>query len=469
MSKEQANEKQGEPTVVRVEHYWLRHNHVACWRFTILSNSTVIGEYANDDHGWLPARLSLVEVLAMPDVERYYPDAEVKPEAKPDPVSAPELDVGTAMAKGMVGEAYGDSKWVILKGVGGEYTIEVGAYISRRDSCERIRSIIAAGINEAANHATKNAVAHIERSLVEAAVLTMREKCARVVEAQWTGTDDERVFQAVLAACIRACHAEPSQPANPPTPEAAADRPTIVCLCGSTRFSEAFRAANLRETLAGKIVLSIGCDFKSDDGLKLTSANKVRLDELHLRKIDLADEVLILNVGGYIGESTRREFLYAEGQNKKIRFLEPSLLPVATPMPVFTPTPPTLPAKVEAWYATLFIPEDVSKAIVDVQLHCNTHTFADPLRCLRPAFLAVAEAAREEQRGKLDRLNNQLLRMTAERNEYRFEAQRARIDERKRIAEWLRQRARSLNILAEQVGVPDLLAKFADEIEAGTL
>ena len=59
--------------------------------------------------------------------------------------------------------------------------------------------------------------------------------------------------------------------------------------------------------------------------------------------------------------------------------------------------------------------------------------------------------------------------MTAERNEYRFEAQRARIDERKRIAEWLRQRARSLNILAEQVGVPDLLAKFADEIEAGTL
>src|SRR5205085_10771505 len=69
--------------------------------------------------------------------------------------------------------------------------------------------------------------------------------------------------------------------------------PIIVCLCGSTRFGEAFRKANLEETLAGKIVLSIGCDFKSDDALGLTEADKERLDELHLRKIDLADEVLI--------------------------------------------------------------------------------------------------------------------------------------------------------------------------------
>src|SRR6266704_190453 len=45
--------------------------------------------------------------------------------------------------------------------------------------------------------------------------------------------------------------------------------PIIVCLCGSTRFSEAFHEANLRETLVGKIVLSIGCDFKSDTDLLL--------------------------------------------------------------------------------------------------------------------------------------------------------------------------------------------------------
>lgn len=104
-------------------------------------------------------------------------------------------------------------------------------------------------------------------------------------------------------------------------------RPTIVCLCGSTRFSDAFHEANLRETLAGNIVLSIGCDFKSDRDLELagelTPEDKVRLDELHLRKIDLADEVLILNVKGYIGASTRRELEYAHNHGKIIRYLEP--------------------------------------------------------------------------------------------------------------------------------------------------
>lgn len=100
--------------------------------------------------------------------------------------------------------------------------------------------------------------------------------------------------------------------------------PTIVCLCGSTRFSEAFRAANLNETLKGNIVLTIGCDFKSDDALHLTRDDKIFLDNLHKRKIDIADEVLILNVDGYIGESTRSELEYAKQLNKKIRYLEPN-------------------------------------------------------------------------------------------------------------------------------------------------
>jgi len=99
-------------------------------------------------------------------------------------------------------------------------------------------------------------------------------------------------------------------------------KPIIVCLCGSTKFSAAFKKANFQETLAGKIVLSIGCDFKSDDALGLTDADKERLDELHLRKIDLADEVLILNVGGYIGKSTRNELNYAVKNKKRIRYLE---------------------------------------------------------------------------------------------------------------------------------------------------
>lgn len=97
--------------------------------------------------------------------------------------------------------------------------------------------------------------------------------------------------------------------------------PTIVCLCGSTRFMEAFLLANLNETLAGKIVLTVGCDTKSDEMLGLSADVKADLDELHLRKIDLAKEVLILNVGGYVGESCSREICYAERQCKLIRWL----------------------------------------------------------------------------------------------------------------------------------------------------
>jgi hypothetical protein len=104
--------------------------------------------------------------------------------------------------------------------------------------------------------------------------------------------------------------------------------PIVVCLCGSTRFSAAFREANLRETLDGKIVLSIGCDMRSDqDIFGHLSADelmrvKARLDELHLRKIDLADEILVLNVGGYVGESTSREIAYAQAIGKSVRYLE---------------------------------------------------------------------------------------------------------------------------------------------------
>jgi hypothetical protein len=107
-----------------------------------------------------------------------------------------------------------------------------------------------------------------------------------------------------------------------------AARPTIVCLCGSTRFWREFQRASLRETMAGKIVLSIGAATGTDDehfgNLPQEEYDriKVELDELHLRKIDLADEVLILNVDGYIGESTGRELAYARRAGKFVRFLE---------------------------------------------------------------------------------------------------------------------------------------------------
>jgi hypothetical protein len=106
------------------------------------------------------------------------------------------------------------------------------------------------------------------------------------------------------------------------------ERPTIVCLCGSTRFWRAFQVAGLRETLAGRIVLSIGAASGTDDehfgNLPRAEYDRVKaiLDELHLRKIDLADEVLVLNVDGYVGESTAREIAYARLLGKPIRWLE---------------------------------------------------------------------------------------------------------------------------------------------------
>ena len=112
-------------------------------------------------------------------------------------------------------------------------------------------------------------------------------------------------------------------------PLACSDRPTVVCLCGSTRFWQEFQRASLRETLAGRIVLSIGAASGTDDehfgNLPKGEYERVKsmLDDLHLRKIDLADEVLILNVGGYIGESTTRELEYARSAGKFIRLLEP--------------------------------------------------------------------------------------------------------------------------------------------------
>lgn len=104
-------------------------------------------------------------------------------------------------------------------------------------------------------------------------------------------------------------------------------RPKIVCLCGSTRFKAAFDEANYQETIAGNIVLSVGFFMhatgnKHGEGVGATPEQKVALDELHKRKIDLADEILVLNVGGYVGDSTRSEITYAIANDKPVRYLE---------------------------------------------------------------------------------------------------------------------------------------------------
>lgn len=101
--------------------------------------------------------------------------------------------------------------------------------------------------------------------------------------------------------------------------------PPIVCLCGSTRFVETFNEYRKRLTYEGKIVLSIEIvttQAAHEDPQHVNSDLKAMLDELHLRKIDLATEVMVLNVGGYIGESTRCEISYAKRTGKPITYLE---------------------------------------------------------------------------------------------------------------------------------------------------
>lgn len=109
--------------------------------------------------------------------------------------------------------------------------------------------------------------------------------------------------------------------------EVGATRPRIVVLCGSTRFRDEFTETNRRLTLEGAIVLGPGCFSHCGD--PVTEGDKVRLDELHRRKIDLADEVFVVNPRtpdhpcGYIGDSTRSEIAYAETLGKPISYLTP--------------------------------------------------------------------------------------------------------------------------------------------------
>jgi len=104
------------------------------------------------------------------------------------------------------------------------------------------------------------------------------------------------------------------------------DRPEIVCICGSARFWEELAAANRELTLAGAIVVAPASfarpEHRANDQT-LTDAQKSALGELHLRKIDLADRVLVINPGGYLGESTSREIAYARATGKPVAFSDP--------------------------------------------------------------------------------------------------------------------------------------------------
>ena len=96
----------------------------------------------------------------------------------------------------------------------------------------------------------------------------------------------------------------------------------IITLCGSTRFKDAFLEAQKRLTLEGNIVISVGLFGHSGDDEAWTEGIKEMLDDMHKRKIDMADEIFVINVGGYIGNSTRSEIEYAKANGKTINYLE---------------------------------------------------------------------------------------------------------------------------------------------------
>ncbi len=97
----------------------------------------------------------------------------------------------------------------------------------------------------------------------------------------------------------------------------------VITLCGSTRFKDQFLEAQKRLTLEGNIVISVGLFGHSGDEEVWTPGTKEMLDNMHKRKIDMADAIFVINVGGYIGESTRSEIEYAKCHGKQVLYLEP--------------------------------------------------------------------------------------------------------------------------------------------------
>jgi len=98
-------------------------------------------------------------------------------------------------------------------------------------------------------------------------------------------------------------------------------KPTVITLCGSSRFQAEHEAMQARETLLGKIVIPMGF-YHHNQLVPITAEQKKALDQLHFRKIDLSDGILVINPNGYIGESTRNEIAYAVAQGKDIAFYD---------------------------------------------------------------------------------------------------------------------------------------------------
>lgn len=99
------------------------------------------------------------------------------------------------------------------------------------------------------------------------------------------------------------------------------DNYKVITLCGSTKFKNEFLKVQKELTLAGNIVISVGLFGHSGDIEVWAEGTKEMLDDMHKKKIDMADEIFVINVDGYIGNSTKSEIEYAEAHNKKVNYL----------------------------------------------------------------------------------------------------------------------------------------------------
>lgn len=195
---------------------------------------------------------------------------------------------------------------------------------------EVVAGVVAAGWVPAAEYRDHLGDERVEHAVALGAALNERDAALAVIERVRDLLDFEYQETGVItdldvhiSSIIRTVDTSPLAARDAET------RPEVVCLCGSTRFYDEFQQANYDLTMQGKIVLSVGfyphakAKHGHGEGVGHNSAEKVALDELHKRKIDLANRVLVLNVGGYIGESTRSEIDYAVARGVLVEYLEP--------------------------------------------------------------------------------------------------------------------------------------------------
>ncbi|TCT15622.1 hypothetical protein EDC18_103330 [Natranaerovirga pectinivora] len=100
----------------------------------------------------------------------------------------------------------------------------------------------------------------------------------------------------------------------------------VITLCGSTKFKEQFEQTNAYLTLQGNIVISLAF-FEQSEGFEITQDQAELLGNIHFRKIDISDEIFVINVDGYIGSSTRKEIEYAKEKGKAVSYYTDTEIP----------------------------------------------------------------------------------------------------------------------------------------------